>query len=143
MENDVPRLELYKMIRSQVEHVDNSLSQRVIWLVIAQSFFFSGYAILINGQPPKPELMPIHDALMNILPIAALLTVIFSFIDVLASILYMKSLRKRYEGIYHEDPDDPFPTVTGSKKERFFMHVSPVLIPVLFIIIWIMLIAIR
>jgi hypothetical protein len=32
----------YKVVRGQIEHVDNNLGQRVIWLVIAQSFFLAG-----------------------------------------------------------------------------------------------------
>src|SRR3954464_4032280 len=95
-QEEIKGAEEYKIVRSQLEHIDNNLSQRVIWLVIAQSFFFSGYAVLINGQPPKPELGPVHHALVNIFPIAALLTVLFTSIDVFNSIRYMRDLRKFY-----------------------------------------------
>lgn len=133
-----PVSEIYKVIRGQVEHVDNNLGQRVIWLVIAQSFFFSGYAILINGKPPKPELDLIHGALIKILPIAALLTVIFTFVDVITSLSYMRGLRKKYEASMDVDvnQDNAYPSITGSRNERIFMHTSPILIPALFIILW-------
>lgn len=145
MVNPAPASEVYKIIRPQVEHVDNNLSQRVIWLVIAQSFFFSGYAILINGKPAKPELEPVHNSLLHILPVAALLTVIFTFIDVVTSIVYMKSLRKKYEDSLNTDVDidSAYPNITGSKTERIFMHASPILIPSLFIVIWIILLVIQ
>jgi hypothetical protein len=137
--------EVYKVIRGQVEHVDNNLGQRVIWLVIAQSFFFGAYATLINGKPAMPELNMIHGALIKILPIAALLTVTFTFIDVVTSIIYMKNLRKKYETSLNDDIDSDadYPNITGSKTQRIFMHTSPILIPSLFIILWIILLYVQ
>jgi len=138
MANPTTVSEVYKVIRQQVEHVDNNLGQRVVWLVIAQSFFFSGYASLINGKPAKPELDLIHGALIKILPIAGMLTVLFTFVDVIASILYMRSLRKKYEASLNEDieMDSSYPNITGSKLQRIFLHTSPILIPSLFIVLW-------
>ncbi len=137
--------EVYKVIRPQVEHVDNNLGQRVIWLVIAQSFFFSGFAILINGKASKPEFELIHGALIKILPIAALLTVLFTFIDVIASITYMRGLRKKYESSMAGDVDldNAYPSITGSKGQRIFMHASPILIPTLFIVLWVILLYVQ
>ncbi|MDB5249174.1 MAG: hypothetical protein JWQ40_3568 [Segetibacter sp.] len=137
--------EVYKVIRGQVEHVDNNLGQRVIWLVIAQSFFFGAYASLINGKPAKPELDLIHNSLIKILPIAALLTVAFTFIDVITSVIYMRGLRKKYEQSLSDDVDidSAYPSITGSKSQRIFMHASPILIPAVFIIIWIFLLYVQ
>ncbi len=137
--------EVYKVIRGQVEHVDNNLGQRVIWLVIAQSFFFGAYATLINGKPAKPELDLIHGAMIKILPISALLTVCFTFIDVITSVIYMRGLRKKYESSLDKDidMDGAYPSITGSKAQRIFMHTSPILIPSLFIILWIILLYVQ
>ncbi len=145
MANPSPVSEVYKVIRGQVEHVDNNLGQRVIWLVIAQSFFFGAYASLINGKPVKPELDPTHVALIRVLPIAALLTVLFTFIDVITSLVYMRGLRKKYEDSLNSDLDidSAYPSITGSKSQRTFMHASPILIPTLFIIIWIILLYVQ
>ena len=137
--------EVYKIIRGQVEHVDNNLGQRVIWLVIAQSFFFGAFASLINGKPPNPQLDLMHGALIKILPIAALLTVLFTFIDVITSIVYMRGLRKKYEASLEDDinVDSAYPNITGSKMQRIFMHASPILIPTLFIILWLILLYVQ
>jgi hypothetical protein len=129
--------ETYKIVRQQIEHIDNSLSQRVIWMVIAQSFFFSAFAILVTGKPLAPEIQSVYTVLLKVIPIAALLTVAFTFIDVIASVAYMKNLRKSYESApKNDEPNKLFPAIHGSKKERVFMHASPFLIPVIFIIIW-------
>jgi hypothetical protein len=145
MANPGPVSEVYKVIRGQVEHVDNNLGQRVIWLVIAQSFFFGAYASLLNGKPAKPELDLIHGAMIKILPIAALLTVIFTFVDLVTSVLYMRGLRKKYEASLNADIDidSSYPSITGSRSQRIFMHSSPILIPMLFIIVWVILLYIQ
>jgi hypothetical protein len=145
MANPSPVSDVYKVIRPQVEHVDNNLGQRVVWLVIAQSFFFGAFATVINGKAAKPELDLLHGALVKILPVAGLLTVLFTFVDVVASIFYMKSLRKKYQASLSEDVDidNSYPSITGSPRQRFFMHVSPILIPILFIILWIFLLYVQ
>jgi hypothetical protein len=139
--------EEYKIIRGQLEHIDNNLSQRVIWLVIAQSFFFSGYAVLLNGQPSKPDLMPIHTALEKIFPIAALLTVFFTCIDVVFSIRSMRDLRIYYEQSFARKEGDKsakaFPPILGIPRQRIWMHASPVLLPLIFIITWIIILIVQ
>lgn len=143
--NPAPIAEVYKVVRGQIEHVANNLGQRVIWLVIAQSFFFSGYAILINGKPPDPGLIPLHQAMIKLIPLAALLTVIFTMVDVLASILQMKKLRMSYEnGKGMSDTSKlHYPPINATKTDRIFIHASPVLLPALFVIIWIILLVIQ
>lgn len=143
--NPQPIAETYKIVRAQIEHVSNNLSQRIIWMVIAQSFFFSGYAILINGKPPEAALQPIHEMMRQLIPIAALLTVIFSFIDVIASILQMKKLRLSFENGNGKQmaAELHFPPINATKKDRILVLASPVLIPILFIIVWTILLIVQ
>ena len=42
-------IQYYKIIRSQIEHEDNLINQRLSWFVAAQAFLFSAYAILLNA----------------------------------------------------------------------------------------------
>ena len=41
----------YRTIRDQIQHEDNLIVQRLSWLMAAQSFFFTGYAIIANASP--------------------------------------------------------------------------------------------
>ena len=41
----ISRIEYYQIIRSQIEHEDNLINQRLSWFVAAQAFLFSAYAI--------------------------------------------------------------------------------------------------
>src|SRR4051812_10322806 len=100
----MPASDFYRVIRSQIEHVVNSRNQRIIWLVIAQSFFFSGFAILVTGNPGAPDMKDKQHLLLMIFPAAALLTVIFTFIDVICSQRHVSDLCKIYEKKnVHED----------------------------------------
>src|SRR5438094_3979812 len=97
-QQEIPPLsEIYKVTRSQIEHHDNAVNQRVIWLSIGQSFFFNVYAMLVTGKAPNPELMAKQKMLAVIFPIAALIVALFTFIDVLAGLLYIRKLRLNYK----------------------------------------------
>ena len=141
-QKQAPIEDTYKEVRGQIEHLNNNLGQRVIWLVIAQSFFFSGYAILINGKPPDQNLMPVHDSMIKIIPIAALLTVIFTYLDVIASLIQMKKLRENFESGEGSSriKDIHYPPINGNRKQRIFVHTSPMLMPIIFVVCWIILI---
>ena len=45
----IPRIQYYQIIRSQIEHEDNLINQRLSWFVAAHAFLFSAYAILLNA----------------------------------------------------------------------------------------------
>jgi hypothetical protein len=45
---DLTRAQYYDRIRSQIEHEDELINLRVVWQLLAQSFFFSTYASLLN-----------------------------------------------------------------------------------------------
>lgn len=136
-ENESPvASDFYKVVRGQVEYLNNAINQRVIWLVIAQSFFFSGYAILITGNPESQIMIDHKDLLMIIFPIASMLTVVISSIDIIGSLLYLKSLQLNYEK-EKETGEELLPPITGWNKYFLLEHASSILLPILFTLIWI------
>src|ERR1700710_2479377 len=86
-------IDLYKVTRGQIEHVDNTISQRIIWLIISQSFFFSGYAILVTGNPNDIMLLGQQHTLLLLFPISALVMNVISLIDIVAGTIYLRKLR--------------------------------------------------
>lgn len=130
--------ELYRISRAQIEHHDNAVNQRVIWLSIGQSFFFNVYAMLVTAKAPSPELFTKQQMLAVVFPIAALLVAVFTFIDVVAGMFYLRKLRLNYkeatDGSSHENY---YPMLNGNKRDRLFQRLSPFMIPVIFIITWI------
>ncbi len=129
--------ELYQKVRAQLEHINNTLAQRVIWLTIGQSFFFGAYATLVTGKEGSPPLAERYQALLLVLPIAALAAVVLTGVDVVASLAYMRGLRQVYEkGPKDEKVDGYYPLVHGRPGHRVFEHASPLLLPVLFLCTW-------
>jgi len=133
-----PSTEIYKTTRGQIEHYDNAINQRVIWLSIGQSFFFGVYATLVSIKAPTPDLLNKQKLLATLLPFAALLAAVFTFFDVIATLVYMRKLRRYYEkaalGI---ESDSIYPPVYGRPIDRIFQHISPTLIPLVFILTWV------
>lgn len=132
-----PVSEIYKTTRGQIEHYDNAISQRVIWLTIGQSFFFGVYATLVSIKAPTPDLLNKQKLLATLLPFAALLAAIFTLFDVIATLGYMRKLRAYYEkGSEGIATDDMYPPVYGRQIDRVFQHVSPTMVPLVFICTW-------
>ena len=52
-------LEYYRLIRERIEHEDNLVVQRLLWLVASQSFLFTACAIVLNGLTAAPLLLPL------------------------------------------------------------------------------------
>src|SRR3978361_263891 len=129
-----PTTDVYKTNRAQIEHYDNGINQRVIWLSIGQSFFFNVYAMLVTAKAPTPDLLTKQKMLAIIFPFAALLTAIFTLFDVVATLFYLRKLKRYYESaITNIDADKMYPPVFGKPADRIFQHISPVLIPMVFI----------
>ncbi len=82
-------LDWYRTIRDQIQHEDNLIVQRLAWLMAAQSFFFTGYAIIANGTPtPRNQLLAKQqDLLFNIIPAVACLSDLLIYASVLAGII--------------------------------------------------------
>jgi hypothetical protein len=133
-----PSSDVYKTNRGQIEHYDNAINQRVIWLSIGQSFFFNVYAMLVTAKAPTPDLFSKQKMLAVVFPFAALLTAIFTFLDVIATLIYLRKLRRYYEDATRNiEPDKNYPPVYGRPIDRIFQHTSPFLIPLIFISTWV------
>src|SRR5437868_7692814 len=108
--------DLYKVIRSQIEHLDNTISQRVVWLTLSQSFFVSGFAILVTGNPNNPRFINMQSILLILFPIVSLILVLLSLFDIIAGLVYVKKLsvflqEKKREGNF----ELPYPPISGFK----------------------------
>jgi len=137
-EEQEPQLSsIYTVTRTQIEHYDNSVNQRVIWLSIGQSFFFNVYAMLVTAKAPTPPLFAKQQMLAVVFPIAALLVAIFTLVDVIAGLFYLRKLRLNYKIVTDgSSKENLYPMINGNKRDRFFQRLSPVMIPLLFIATW-------
>jgi hypothetical protein len=129
--------DIYKVTRGQIEHVNNNLSQRVIWLVIAQSFFFGAFVNLVCGVPQEPAMKNMQQMLLMLFPIASIATVVFSYVDIIISIRKLLKLKKHFLRQQAKEPiDNGYPAIDGEGRFSFMENAVPVMVPLVFVVAW-------
>jgi hypothetical protein len=134
-------IQLYQIIRSQIEHEDNLINQRLSWFVAAQAFLFSAYAILLNA-PSSMRLQRFatqQDILFPLIPVVAICMSILIYTTIIAAIMAMAHLRRLLEGHLKEQERACLPQVQGYRHTLLLGQASPILIPLVFMISWIVL----
>src|SRR4051812_34736202 len=113
MTDNEPQLsptELYRIVRSQLEHEDNLVSQRLSWLLAAQSFLFTAYAISLNG-PLQLRVERLANKLTTVLPLVGLCTAVLLWITILSGVFAMRKLRMDFERRYGSQLPAGMPTI--------------------------------
>jgi len=127
-------LEEYEFLREEIRHQDNLINARLSWLVSSQSFLLSGFAVTLNGS--AQSLLPIYAKLNVILvtslPVAGLVTDVASYLTIWAAISRMGNIR-HLAGNSHPSH---LPSVQAEVFERRLGLAGPVLIPVVFLVVW-------
>jgi hypothetical protein len=140
-------IQYYEIIRSQIEHEDNLINQRLSWFVAAQAFLFSAYAILLNA-PSQVRLQGFarqQEILFYLIPLVAIGVSILIYVTVIAAMLAMANLRRLLKSHANEleshakEKEILLPPVQGYRQTLLLGQASPILIPFLFMISWIVL----
>ena len=126
----------YRIIWDQIQHEDNLIVQRLAWLMAAQSFFFTGYAIVANAtsQPRNPLLAKQLDLLFDIIPAVACISDVLIYCSVIAGVLALYRLRRAYATRVASVGN--FPEIHGSRLTRCLGYACPILLPLVFLIAW-------
>jgi len=139
----ISALERYQIFRNRIEHEDNLVLQRLSWLMASQSFLFTAYAIVTNGLTTSSvtggNVFLSHlTTLVRIIPIVALLNSLLILVSILAA---LKAIRELREG-YRKQPEilQVIPLQT-SRSARILGLSAPVLLPLLFLAVWVFLLA--
>ena len=139
---DLSRAQFYDRIRRQIEHEDELVNLRVVWQLLAQSFFFSTYASLltVTGQPKTPQYGQEQDVLLCLVPVAALLAGVLTSLSVFTSLANVNHLRRLYEHYAASREDDKtshlFPAIQAPESIRKLAQLSAIGLPLLFIGAW-------
>ena len=135
--------QLYTLIRSQIEHENELLSQRVIWQILTQAFFFGAYASLVNApKEPKNHFFESEQILLLwLMPVAALMAGLVAYVSIVSSLKTIMHLRQLYEGHAHsKSPGDPssklYPDIQGPAQLGNMAIFSPGMMPLVFTISW-------
>ena len=136
-------LERYQIFRNRIEHEDNLVMQRLSWLMASQSFLFTAYAIVTNGLTASPatggNLFVNHLlTLARIIPVVALLNSLLILVSILAALKAVRELRNGYR--CQPETLGVIPLQT-SKIARTLGLSAPILLPLLFLAVWLFLLA--
>jgi len=137
----MPTADFYQLIHEQLNNEDSSMNQRVNWLIISQSFFFSGFATLLSS-PPKPEdgrYAELQDLLLWIIPGISLTTLLLIYIGIIVSLIYMANLRQLFHTYPKDDTTEHFPPIQGTTTTRRLAQLPAIAVPILFISTWVVL----
>jgi hypothetical protein len=123
----------YHTVREQIQHEDSLIMQRLAWLMAAQSFLFTGYAIIANASPQTRNPVLVN-LLFTIIPAVACLSDVLIYCSVIAGILVQDRLRDAYAT--HVASAGDFPEIQGSRLTLWLGLASPILLPLVFLIAW-------
>jgi hypothetical protein len=126
----------YRTIRDQIQHEDHLIVQRLSWLMAAQSFLFTAYAIIANAAPQarNPMSAKQQDLLFNIIPGVACVSDLLIYCSVIAGVLAFYRLRRAYAT--HISSVKDLPDIEGSTLTRWLGMVSPIFLPLVFLTGW-------
>jgi len=134
-------VECYNILRDQLHHEDNLITQRLSWLMGSQAFLFTAYAIVLNGpeRPKNAMIGLLQDLLLGTVPAVGLLSAALIYVSIIAGTIAMFNIYRFAQGRHNFGDAARFPPLRGGKLTRYLGFASPLLLPLLFIIVWIML----
>jgi hypothetical protein len=134
--SDVTPMDFYRVIRGQIEHEDNLITQRLNWFLASQSFLFSGYAIALNTPMELRIGGRTHLTFLQLIPLIAILVGVLIWVGVLGGLLAMRKLRRTAATPCQPLTAAGFPPIQGSDGTRWMGRAAPALLPPMFVIAW-------
>jgi hypothetical protein len=134
----VTDLDIYNIVREQIEHEDNLITQRLSWLVASQSFLFTAYAILVNAsQTSKLPILELKQVqVFHLIPMVGFVSGVLIYVSILAGILAMARLRTHWARNACTVDCNGLPPIQSPLVSRFLGLITPALLPPGFTLIW-------
>jgi hypothetical protein len=132
--------EYYDRVRSQIEHEDDLITQRLSWLMASQSFLFSAYAIVLNGlnsSTPSSQLETVKLDFYHFLPIAGILSTALIYASIWGGVIAIHRLRNLWDSHQVQAYSLNRPPIHSSRLPFFLGQCAPRLLPVALIGMWI------
>jgi hypothetical protein len=127
------------LLRTQIDRETDLLGQRTAWVMASQAFLFSAYAVAVNAHadPTAPKGGTRPQLLVAVLPWISLLSLLLLVVTILgglfALVRHRSLLLSTAEARMHALEAGPFARVAGLA--------APLLVPVIFLVAWLVLLA--
>lgn len=140
---DLDPLDHYRLVRSQIEHEDNLVSQRLSWFLASQSFLFTAYAITLNGpvQLHSQAFEAKERLLMYLLPLVGIISAALIWLSILAGFRAMRALREDFYRMIGNRLPSGLPVIQMTGGTLLGGQLGPLMLPVIFLAIWLILLA--
>ena len=137
-------LEYYNLIRQRIEHEDGLIVQRLSWLVASQSFLFTAYAIVLSSLTAAPQsatatLIHQEARLSRLIPLVAIMTCALIYVSIVAAVKAIANLRRSYRSRFPNN--ESVPDIQTGAVTRSLGLAAPLLLPLVFIGVWLFLAA--
>ncbi len=136
--DDISFLDWYRLYRSRVEHENNLIIQRLSWLVTAQAFLFTAYAITtseLTNMASKSASVFLEQAvlLFRFIPLVAIFNALLIYSGILGALKAIHELRHAYQAKVKSNGKSLIQTSTTA---RLLGMAAPVVLPLLFVVVW-------
>ena len=124
-------LAFYLHLRSRLEHEDTLIIYRLSWLMAAESFFFTAYAIVLNGPPTR-----LHDLFLHVIPLVAIVCSTLILVGIVAAVRAMGWIRDLLRARVPDESTLGLPPLhtPGAVKAGL---AAPLILPLVFILVWV------
>jgi hypothetical protein len=126
----------YRLVRERIDHEDNLVVQRLSWMVAAQSFLFTAYAITVNGiaSSAAPGLQQ-QSRLVQLIPAVGILSCALIYCSIVAATWAIAALRREFNR-RHPHGVPGLPPLQSVAIVRWCGLLAPLVLPLVFIAAW-------
>ncbi len=132
-------VERYHILREQIQHEDTLTTQRLSWLLAAQAFLFTGYAIVLNGPEhvQSPFVAAQRGWLLMAMPGLGLSSALLIYLSIIAGVRALTNIHRLARPFCaHDAAGGGYPPIQGSTFTRLTGLASPLLVPPIFAGVW-------
>jgi hypothetical protein len=131
--------ETYHAVRSQIEHEDTQINQRVSWLLISHSFLFTAFAITVTNQSRDAGSASSTFPLLVLIPCLAVFSSLLIGVSIVGGILAMRDLRSRFGARPDARAAEGIVLLHASRGVRTLGLLTPLLLTLLYASVWLFL----
>lgn len=131
--------EYYEQVRRQIEHEDNLITQRLAWLMAAQSFLFTAYAIILNGLQPSMAATRLEKSKLEFcqfLPLAGIISAGLIYASILGGLIAIRRLRALWISHRPDGVSLQRPPIQIGGFSLILGQSAPALLPLALILMW-------
>jgi hypothetical protein len=140
--------DVYEAYRDYLKHEDNLINNRMTWLILSQSFFFTTYALAISRLSDSTgETNTKIETFLNSVAVLGIIVGLATFLSILSALKAIEGLKLRWKDHAFSETSEnakfikekarlPDLTGGGNSFAATFGFFMPMIMPLIFVGIW-------